>query len=294
MRQGTRVRSATMPGATNKDCQPTRTAVSLPTSFERGARCMRLKDFTTPTMVVVTGHWLDPNRDRPRIEALPRASGLLPVLEGAHDRLLTVQSMGKTALPALMALQKEQGLLDGTHDRKSRGGYNLLTALADLVDDPAEAEKLLALRDTMYPHGMRVVQWSYVDEAGEAELVERRLTNDDRDLLKQITYKGGTLFDAHQKRVESARKLGELEKKKLALLDAQEAGNGKPMPGDVVKARNAWIRAVNAFLAVLDLEEGLSEADREELLRPLREAEKKSRKGGNDEEGSGGGGAPAA
>jgi len=258
---------------------------------------MAFKDFSSPTMIVITGNWIDPTRDRPRIEALPRASGFLPILESAHTQVLTIQSTGKGASVELLALQKEQSLLDGTHDRKLRGSYYLLTALADLVDDPKLAEEFLALRDTLFPYGLKVVQWSYVDEAGEAELVEQRLTTQDRAALKQVTYPGENLLDAHQKRVETARKLGELEKKKLSLMDAQASGNGRPMPADVLKARNGWIKTVRAFLAVLDLEEGLSEADREELLRPLREAEKKAaHKGGNDDDGkgNGGGSAPAA
>src|SRR4051812_5464953 len=43
----------------------------------------------------------------------------------------------------------------------------------------------------------------YTDEAGEAKLVDKRLTPADRDLLKKLPTPEGTLADAHSARVKA-------------------------------------------------------------------------------------------
>ncbi len=146
---------------------------------------MSLRDLSTQTMVAIVAPWLDPVRERKDIEALPKASILLSTLEEAKDELLATQTVSNSVIPPeLPAVQKEQADVDDTHDRKARGTYGALTAFTELVDDPDKAAKYLALRDKLFPRGMAVVNWSYTDEAGEAELVDGRLTSADRALLK--------------------------------------------------------------------------------------------------------------
>lgn len=138
-----------------------------------------------------------------------------------------------------------------------------------------------------------VVNWSYTDEAGEAELVEGRLSKEDRALLKQLSYPEGKLSDAHEARISAARKLGELERKKQDLLSAEASKEGKIAPADVRNARNAWIRAVRAFMDIVALEKDLPEETRKKILGPLEDAERKAaRRGGKDdsEDPKGGGG----
>jgi hypothetical protein len=246
---------------------------------------MSLRDLSTPTMVTIIAAWLDPERERKDIEALKKAAFLLPTLEEAKAELLATQASTNTATPVeITAVQKEQAEIDGTHDRKSRGIHGALTAFAELVDDPDKAAKYLALRDKMFPQGLAVVKWSYTDEAGEAELVESRLTPQDHALLKQLPYPGGKLNDAHEARIAAGRKLGDLERKKQTLIQAHESKEGKVGLADVAKARNGWIRTVRAFVGMIDLEKNLSSAIRHKILGPLEEAERKaSKRGGKPE-----------
>lgn len=245
---------------------------------------MSLRDLSTQSMVTIISAWLDPDLERKDIEALEKAAFLLPTLEEAKTTLIATQARPTDILaPEISAVQKAQTAVDGTHDRKSRGTHGALTAFAELVDDPDKAAQILALRDKLFPQGLSVVKWSYTDEAGEAELVEARLTAQDRALLKQLSYPGGKLFDAHEARIAAARKLGELEQKKQGLIRASESKDGKVGPSDVVKARNAWIRAVRAFVGILDLEKNLAAKTREKILGPLEEAERKAaRRGGKE------------
>ena len=198
---------------------------------------------------------------------------MLPSLDKAHNGLLDTQLAVGQVETELSLLQKAQAKLDVRHDRYVRGPYNVLTGLADLAESEAEAASYLNLRDTLTPHGLEVVRWSYTDEAGEADLVDSRLTKDDKALLAQIATPKGTLLDAHKARVKAGRDLGDLEKRR-AFLEAQ--ASTAATPADVIRARNLWIRTVNAFVAILALEENLSDEDREKILGPLERAEQKA------------------
>jgi hypothetical protein len=153
---------------------------------------MAYKSLTTPTMVTITGAWLDKEHERPLIESLPQAGPLLAGIEKAHKGLLQTQSAGEKDADSTTMLQRKQEDLDARHDRKARGVHGALTAFADLADKPEDAAALIALRDRVYPHGLKVVQWSYTDEAGEAKLLEKRLTQGDKELLKQLPVPGGS------------------------------------------------------------------------------------------------------
>jgi hypothetical protein len=221
-------------------------------------------------MVTLSGPWTDPTRDRPLVQSLLQAGALLPSLDIAHQGLLDTQASGAQTNVELSRLQKAQGLLDWTHDRKTRGVFNVLTGFADLAEDPEQAEAYLALRDAINPSGLEITRWSYTDEAGEAELLDRRLSAEQKALLAKLPAPSGTLLDALEARLKAGRELGALEKVRAAL---EKRGPDVTTAADAVRARNVWIRTVSAFVAILDLEPKLSEADREQILGPLRRAE---------------------
>lgn len=236
-------------------------------------RAMAKTNLTSPTMVTVTTAWVDPKEERPVIEALPQAGALLPSIDKAHHGLLNGQASADLTNTRLTALQKAQAVLDLRHDRKVRGQYYVLTGFAELAETEEEAASYLALRDNLTPRGLDTVRLSYTDEAGEAELTDRRLTKDDKALLGKMPTPNGTLLDAFKARLKAAKELGDLEKQRGPLESQAPAAT---TPADAVRARNVWIRTVNAFVAILALEEGLSDADREKILGPLERAEQKA------------------
>lgn len=246
---------------------------------------MSLRDLSTPTMANILSAWLDPERERKHIETLPKAAFLLPTLEDARNAIVPFQSTAASTLPTeLGALQKEAAEIDAVHDRKSRGIHGALTAFAEIVDEPDKAARYIALRERLFPQGLAVIQLSYVEEAAAAELADGRLTADDRALLKQLPFPGGRLIDAHQVRLMAARKLADLERQKQALMHKHEMKEGKVALADVAKARNGWIRAVRAFLGVLELEKEMAPEMRQKILAPLYEADHTaSKRGGNED-----------
>lgn len=237
---------------------------------------MSLRDLSTPSMLTLSGAWLDAGKARGLIEALPAAAALLPSLEDAHRRIVKTQAKPSKASPALVAIRAEQEALDVTHDRCARGTYTVLTAFADLTADPEAAASYLALRDKIFlpQNGLRVIQASYGDESSEAVLVEQRLDDADRALLKKLPTPDGKLFDAHKARISAAAKLGKLDRERIQL-EHDELEKDEVKQADVLKARNGWIQAVRALVTVIDLV-APSAAIRNRILGPLEEAEKKA------------------
>ena len=231
---------------------------------------MSLKHLTTQTMIALSKAWLDPEGEMPLLEGQPMTAALLPTLQEAHDGLIKTQPAASRTVSKEEALKEEQVEKDGLHDRKARGLYLVLEGFGALVDAPELRDKLLGLQGKLFKTGLKVVNFSYLDEAGEVELVEERLNDDDRDLLASLPYPEGTLQQAHDARITAARDLGKLEHK-IADLSANMRRSSAITGADVIRARNVWIRAVRAFLAIIDLV-ALEEQDRNRLLTPLNES----------------------
>lgn len=238
---------------------------------------MSLRNVSTPAMISLSGAWLDPEGARPQIAAIPAAAALLPLIDKGHKSLLKTQAKPRVVSDKLVEIQGKQADLDKTHDRKGRGLYLTLTGFADLVDDPELATDMLALRDKIFDPetGLRVLQVSYAEEAGEVALLEERLDDEDRALLKKLGYPEGKLLDAHKARVSAGKKLGDLEKEKNTLANEESHDATTTMPADVLRARNVWIQGARALVQVLDLAE-VDAKTRSHILAPLAEAERKA------------------
>lgn len=215
---------------------------------------MGYRDFPTQIMIELSSDWLNPAGARGHIEQVPAAAALLPKIAETHRALLKTQPKSRTQPAELAALQQEQAELDTVHDRKTRGMYSVLTGFADLTDDPEQTTAILALRDKIYPPevGLRVVQLTYAEEAGEAKLVESRLGEEDRALLKKLPIPDGKLFDAHKARVKAANRIGELEQKRQDIAGKEEEKETIKQK-DVLNARNAWVRVARGLVAMIDL-----------------------------------------
>lgn len=235
---------------------------------------MSLKAIPTEKMIPLSAAWLGaaPGGFRKSLSALPLVAPLLATLQDAHDGLLAT-----TQRPAddgtIAKLKAEAAELDGVHDRKVRGIQTLLTGLADLTDDPDDASRYLALRDTLFPDGIAFINRDYTFEVGLATLTAQRIDKADKKLLAKIPLPGGKLQDAVDAWFLSAKKLGDLDGKRASAESAQGTG---PTASDAVKARNRWIRAVNAMVANLELDAKATPELTEQVLAALRDAEAKA------------------
>jgi hypothetical protein len=234
---------------------------------------MALKRLFTGEMVSLSSPWIKPDHpDRKLLASIPATAGLLPQIDEAHRSLLASQP---TLTPErVTVIQEEQKYLDIRHDNVLRGCYLLPEALAYLTKDRALAAKLTNLQKVLLPEGLLATQKSYREEAGQASLLKSRLSDEDVALLKQIKTADGTLWDAVKEWEQLARKLEQLEDER----DGSPQTNAIA-PSDAVRARNKWIRTVNAMRSVLELV-GADQPGIAAMLNRITEAERRAERRG--------------
>ena len=157
---------------------------------------MALKRLYNGEMVSLSGPLTQADHpDRKVLADIPATAALLPELDNAHDSLLSTQVKpeAETRLAAIIKIEKS---LDVRHDDLIRGVSGLLTSLAYLTRDPALAAGVLHVLSVLLPDGLDAVTRTYREEAGQAALLESRLSAADIALLKKIKILEGTAWDA--------------------------------------------------------------------------------------------------
>lgn len=231
---------------------------------------MALKRLRTGEMVQLSLPWITEHSEAHKaILATPELAGLLPRVEAGHKALHDAQPVRDES--RLVKLQQKAAALDLRHDEIVRGAYWLLTALAWLSGDAATAERLMRLRDQLFPAGLDAAQKPYREEAGATAMLQSRLAADSaaKKHLKEIPVLKKNLAQVVEELISVGKKLGDTEDERAALLT-----DGGPSDGaKVVLARNQWIRAVNAMLANAELAELDEDASRL-IFGALRHADK--------------------
>lgn len=227
-----------------------------------------LKNLSVEEMVNISEAWITP--DNPAHRALlgvERLKGLLPDIQAAHRAIFAVVPTPNDPRQAEIArLAAEE---DAVHDALARGIYGYLTELA-LLDH--NGEPLLELRDQLMPEGLSAaIHNTYRGQAGFAKLLRDRLTVDARSKLAELVVRQGTLLDRVEAWLAAGDRLGALEEERGRFAAAQ----GPSFGAQTVAARNGWIRAANALLAVAELSELDPGTDRV-MFGPLRDAEAKA------------------
>ena len=229
---------------------------------------MALKALSTEEMVQISSAWVsvdDPSRKL--VEGRPRLAPFLPDLEKAHRALVAV--IPDADNPRLAQIAELSAAEDAVHDRLARGLYGFLSE-ASLLDDAGH--ELLALRDLLFPEGLSaVIHASFRGQAGYAARLRERLTPDARALLARCASRNGAqrnLADHVDAWLAAADRLGKLQDEAARL----QVSATPSQAAQIATARNAWIRLVNAFAAVAELE-ALDEVSARLLFGPLRAAE---------------------
>jgi hypothetical protein len=234
-----------------------------------------LKSLTTPTLISVLDAWIDPKAQRPAIEKLSRSAALLGDLEAARADLGATHAVDGKAPAALAKAQQKCAALDTEHDRIARGLDKGLDALAELAGDDDEATALRQARtEVLGKGGSAVVNWSYVDEATNTRLADERMSAATKKLLADTTLGDHTVAKWVKAWQAAGKALGEAEAERAAI---EAKGSGDQKPADAVRARNKTIRAINAFLGLLDLD-APDDATRAALTGPLDAAIAKASK----------------
>ncbi len=227
-----------------------------------------LKEISAARMVSITEAWLDPARDRSKFNALPCGQQLLDIIQTAHNGIVATQKKDDPGSREVGTISDKQSRLDKRHDRKIRAVYYILTGLAEASDDPNEVAALMAARDELLPNGISVTKDSYLDEAGNVEIVAKRVSPTTKGLLKKIGItRGSTVWGVVEEWFAAGRELGTLEHQK----DRLESAPGS-LAGGALRARNEWLRAVWQVESTLEME-GASETIISAILQQVRLAE---------------------
>jgi len=229
---------------------------------------MSLKILSTGEMVTLSEPWT--NKSSAPCAAIRAIPDLVPIaarVSEAHTELFTTQPNVNQATVSALTDQALQ--LDSRHDTLARSIYGLVTGFAEAAANADETRALLELRDVLFPEGLQGVNRSFREEAGATKLLSQRLTREHRAALQKLPLPGSrTVLDQVDEFLSVGKRLGEIEDRRAA----------EQMPGgttgtDVIRARNKWIRAVNALLSMAELVE--MPADTYQLVfGPLRAAEK--------------------
>ena len=241
---------------------------------------------STEKMVALTQNWVQ--EERAALAAIPQVAGLLVNLDSLFTRLfVVVESDGKSE-EKVRSISRQQSGTDRTHDHLLRGVFYFLTSRSNFLaalGDEEGARELLTLRDQLYPDGLSGTNLSYDEEAGAAELLERRLTSELIDRLSRIVAyqdetKTITLLQQIKLQISLAKKLRalELEKQKA---EAEASASPTPTRSDARRVRLEWIdtvRTVERSLRAARRSKHTDEATEARLLKPLREASEEAQR----------------
>jgi len=238
---------------------------------------MDFRSFKSSAMMAITAPWTDERLDRPVLMSIPMIAAIMPELTDAHRNLVSIRVTASSFSEELKALINQSLSLDGRYDGLYRGAYYLLTGAADITKDEAKKNLILQHRDTLFPKGLAGVQDAYLDEAGNVEIVENRLTPKMRAFLDTIVIDGVSMTAVMDKLVETGRALGASERRRAQLAATTDDETVKK--SDVLRARYRWINIVQVMLQLIDIAPNVSEETRTRILQPLlREEAKRSKR----------------
>lgn len=210
---------------------------------------MALKRLRTEEMVTITSTMVDSEHpDYQAMVAVPGLAPLIPEIERSHDGLYTTYFHGPGAVRR-KEIQSQQKVLDDEHDDLARGLWAYCWAMVYFARTDAERQVFHRLLALLLPDGLAVVKKSYREEAGQVDLVQRQLGDEDRIQLATMALPDGrTLLDVVTQWLSLGVQLGALDRER-----AGEVADGTPTPADALAARNRWIRTMQAVREVAAL-----------------------------------------
>ncbi len=156
------------------------------------------------------------------------------------------------------------------------GGVDDLTAGAvALCEDPHLRQTLTETRDVLFSEGgrARYTQAPYSALGGEAGQMTTRLTPEHWDALSKVKVGDVSAADGLRRWLTLAEAISDKESRRSQL--RTQTDDNALERAEIIKLRNAWIRAMNTFISAVELS-SLSPSDRERLLGPVREADRKA------------------
>lgn len=232
---------------------------------------MAPRHLESTVMLQLSATWLDPTADAHKaLQANADLAVFIPRLSKPHGSLGALLQPGHDG--RISAIIKEQLDIDLRHDSIIRGVFGFLSGAAELLSGDA-GKTLLELRDFLVPDGLSAIQRSYRTEAAQAAQLQERITPAIKAQLDALHLGLGgqskPLSHFVEEWISLGKTLGLLEDEKARLQDSPAETTAQA----IIKARNLWIRTVNALVAQAELVE-IDEATDRLLFGPLRAASK--------------------
>jgi hypothetical protein len=186
----------------------------------------------------------------------------------------------------LTAIQQQQGALDAQvqektdmmlvqdsdNDRRIDAIHGMGRSAVKIAQDSAVGDGLASALNKVFAATLaQLINGSYAGMGGEAERIERSLTAEDRAQLRKVGVDGYTLMDALEEWFIGCRALTAMSQERDQLLTRQDSS--RVGAGEVLEARNQWVREVNALVAALEASEEIDEDDQRLALASLRATE---------------------
>ena len=229
---------------------------------------INLQLLSAESMLSHSRQWLANKEVRALLEAHPLGKTAMAEIESAHEflteTLVTWQSLNAMVTSLSNAIIAE----DNEHDRFARALYGFLSALAESVETPDEAEKYLEARAMMFPWGLSITQRSYTEEHHAVLEVDRRLTPPVRVLMDETRIGLGTLTDIYDKWIIAGKRLGAQVRERARLEASMVQRGGAELIPRLNDARGSWARAVRVLLSVIDVLP-IEPEIRDRILEPL-------------------------
>ena len=231
---------------------------------------MNLRDLSAEAMLVLSQELVDPDGEfRPKMEADTFLAGPCKLIVQAHAQLLPAYEKAGASAQRIRYLTRKMAELDASHDHRARAIYLVLENVIALSEGTPKEQDYRDLKETLFPKGRGIVRQSYRDQAGTAKRVQKQLTDEHRDLLREIGYGKKNLLDDVEIWLDEARRIAKKQAQRARLQNDED--DDAISAGEVQQARFFWVNAVNSLVDMVDYS-GLDDRERKALLANIRDA----------------------
>lgn len=204
---------------------------------------MSLINLTTTEMLNLSSTWIDPTHaDHLALIAYPALAAYMTHIEQAHQGVLDIQGSGDGV--RLSVVGEQQGELNIEHDDFARAIHYNLRSQALLAPTEVEAQQFIDLDTLLFPEGLSVLNLSYAQTAGYAQLLGARLRPEHEAALAAIPTRFGNLLEHVRAWMAVALDLGKLSHAR--------GQSGQPRRPTLARTRVAWVRMVNTLRTLID------------------------------------------
>lgn len=231
---------------------------------------MSIAHLPAPTMVALTSPWVTPgSAERKALQSMPETAAMIPHVDRAHAGLLSAQgmSLAERVAPFTRVLTSTDFSYDSFW-RVLHHGVSAAIQLALARGQEQRARELEQVYAEVLPHELKVVQWSYLDEIGEAKMLAARISPESKQILSGLTVDGTNLLDVVNELLTTAETLGRLMDQRA---DARQAEQVVAM----ADARSAWMRVITLVRNIVAMTRTTNPVLHDMLAR-IRDAEEQA------------------